>query len=100
MVYLITLGVLLLSIGSYARKLGFPSVAGIPLHQDALHGSDDVDIVTGSAFSGLTTFAHMPYSNCFMDGEGAEDYDIAILGAPFDTVSRVSFLIKLAGNVS
>lgn len=59
---------------------------------------DDVDIVTGSAFSGLTTFAHVPYSNCFVDGDEVEGYDIAILGAPFDTVSAVWFLLVLTGR--
>lgn len=54
------------------------------------HGSDDdddVDIVTGSQFRGLKTFANLPYVNCLSDEEaqGQEGYDIAILGAPFDT---------------
>ena len=44
-----------------------------------------IDIITGSDFNGLTTFANLPYSNCFK--ENSEDYDIGILGAPFDTVS-------------
>ena len=88
MVCLIALGVFLLSARSSAREIVFPPVSGIP-SQYAMQGSDldDVDIVTGSAFSGLTTFAHVPYSNCFVDGDGVEGYDIAILGAPFDTVS-------------
>ncbi|KUI61509.1 hypothetical protein VP1G_08655 [Cytospora mali] len=51
---------------------------------------DDVDIVTGSQFRGLKTFANLPYVNCFSDEEQyAQDqkYDIAILGAPFDTAT-------------
>lgn len=52
------------------------------LPQDA---DDDVDIVTGSQFHGLKTFANLPYVNALAD-EGAE-YDIAILGAPFDTAT-------------
>ena len=48
---------------------------------------DDVDIVSGSQFYGLRTFAGLPYLNCFSDEETAEHkYDIAIMGAPFDTV--------------
>lgn len=47
---------------------------------------DGVDIITGSDFAGLTTFANLPYANCFVD-EVIEAYDVAILGAPFDTVS-------------
>ncbi|KAG6997848.1 agmatinase 1 [Physcia stellaris] len=52
--------------------------------QKLLAQDDDIDITTGSAFSGLTTFARLPYSNCFVD-DGVAEYDIAILGAPFDT---------------
>ena len=51
-------------------------------------GDDDVDIVTGSQFNGLRTFANVPYLNCFSDNETAEHkYDIAFIGAPHDTVS-------------
>lgn len=47
----------------------------------------DIDITTGSQFHGLKTFANVPYVNCFSDQEAAaKKYDIAILGAPFDTV--------------
>lgn len=49
---------------------------------------DDIDIVTGSQFHGLKTFANLPYVNCFSDDEANREgarYDIAILGAPFDT---------------
>ncbi|KAI0169138.1 arginase [Hypoxylon sp. FL1284] len=48
--------------------------------------SDDVDIVTGSQFHGLATYANLPYVHCLSDdGVGDSKYDIAILGAPFDT---------------
>ncbi|CAN8101257.1 unnamed protein product [Discula destructiva] len=50
----------------------------------------DIDIVTGSQFKGLKTFANLPYVNAFSDEEAkAADnkYDIAILGAPFDTAT-------------
>ncbi|ETS81288.1 hypothetical protein PFICI_06290 [Pestalotiopsis fici W106-1] len=47
---------------------------------------DDVDIISGSQFSGLKTYANLPYLNCIADAEAAgKPYDIAILGAPFDT---------------
>lgn len=49
---------------------------------------DDVDIITGSQFNGLRTFANLPYVNCFSDDESeGRGYDIAILGAPFDTTT-------------
>ncbi|KAF2722724.1 arginase family protein [Polychaeton citri CBS 116435] len=49
-------------------------------------GKNDVDIST-SEFGGLTTYANLPYVHCLAaEGEGElEKYDIAVLGAPFDT---------------
>ncbi|EPS38191.1 hypothetical protein H072_8061 [Dactylellina haptotyla CBS 200.50] len=35
------------------------------------------------AFSGISTFAHLPYTKCLVNPQ--EAYDIAIIGAPFDT---------------
>lgn len=41
-------------------------------------------------FSGLTTYAGIPYVNCLSSSEEPVDnYDIAILGAPFDTVREL-----------
>ncbi|KAJ9199077.1 hypothetical protein DTO164E3_4781 [Paecilomyces variotii] len=71
-----------------AREIVFPRVAGIAgnSHQVPVELTETVDIVTGSQFSGLTTFAHLPYVNCFVDTEAENNtYDIAFLGAPFDT---------------
>jgi len=58
------------------------------LHQKFM-GDDFIDVTTDSEFFGLTTFANLPYVNCLKADETEEGrYDIAILGAPFDTVSR------------
>lgn len=47
---------------------------------------DFIDITTGSQFNGLGTFANLPYVNCLDTNQSEEGrYDIAILGAPFDT---------------
>ncbi|KAG5297964.1 arginase [Histoplasma ohiense] len=47
---------------------------------------DTIDIVSDSQFSGLMTFANVPYVNCFVDSEATKQpYDIAFMGAPFDT---------------
>jgi agmatinase len=35
------------------------------------------------SFSGISTFAHLPYLQCW-DKNIDEDYDIAIIGAPYD----------------
>ncbi|KAI1774795.1 arginase [Hypoxylon cercidicola] len=54
--------------------------------QKVFPGINDVDIVTGSQFNGLVTYANLPYVNCLSDDEvKGKKYDIAILGAPFDT---------------
>lgn len=82
---------LALSSFSSARDIVFPPVAAVhPSGQFPLGRHDDVDITSGSQFSGLTTFAHIPYVNCFVEESGDHSYDIAILGAPFDTVSHAS----------
>lgn len=40
------------------------------------------------SFAGLNTFAKVPYANCFgNDSSSGSEFDIAILGAPHDTVS-------------
>ncbi|KAK5164824.1 uncharacterized protein LTR77_009488 [Saxophila tyrrhenica] len=46
---------------------------------------EDLDAKWGTdwGFSGISTFAHLPHVRCLQHPE--EEYDIAILGAPFDT---------------
>lgn len=57
-----------------------------PFTDAASNEFDDIDIVTGSQFHGLKTFANLPYVNALSDEEAEHSqYDIAILGAPFDT---------------
>ncbi|TRX94950.1 hypothetical protein FHL15_004035 [Xylaria flabelliformis] len=70
----------------FPHTLNYYSTAQKPLGGPS--GDDDVDISYGSQFHGLTTYANIPYVNCFSDeaAEGSSKYDIAILGAPFDTV--------------
>jgi len=82
---------LLLAILTSARDIVFPPLSGVLNFQQSLRDDDGVDVSTGSEFSGLMTFANLPYANCFSNDwsterEGA--YDIAIVGAPFDTVSQ------------
>ena len=67
-----------------------------PSHQDVHEpGPDDpLNLAKDSAFMGLMTYANIPYVHCLADEAGGEEYkgeryDIAVLGAPFDTVSRV-----------
>ena len=80
----------------HTRDIVFPPVAGIAPQQGIFSPVDDVDIVSGSQFAGLTTFSNLPYTNCYEDTRNVEKYDIAFVGAPFDTVSlERSHLIRL-----
>ena len=77
------LSVLLLASTATGRDITFPPVAGYQSPMMHVSGHEDIDI-TGAKFAGLTTFANLPYVHC-LDESGSEKYDIAILGAPFDT---------------
>ena len=75
---------------SIAREVVFPSV--IPDHsqyssQAIAHGLSNTPAdapLEFSKYAGLTTFANLPWVHCLSD-EKVEPYDIAFLGAPFDT---------------
>ena len=69
-----------------ALDLVFPPVSDIERSQKPFTDDDGIDITIGSDFSGLMTFANLPYVNCFKAFD-TDPYDIAIMGAPFDTVS-------------
>jgi len=70
-----------------SHRSGHASAHQIPdLHQKYF-SDDSIDVTTDSEFFGLTTFANLPYVNCLKAEESGGRYDIAILGAPFDTVS-------------
>jgi hypothetical protein len=80
--HLVTIGLLS---SSAAREITFQPVSGFANQQLLSHGGE-VD-VTRSAFAGLTTYANLPYVHCLArEGEKVDKFDIAILGAPFDTV--------------
>lgn len=79
--------------GGVASAWEFPRLALSPQnlqHPFSADDGEDIDIVTRSQFNGLKTFANLPYMNCLSDEEAErKKYDIAILGAPFDTVSAL-----------
>lgn len=89
---LLPLSVILFGSESLARNIVFPPIH--PFSGQAPFVEDDaeyIDVVSRSQFSGLSTFANVPYVNCFVDAEAEKQkYDIAILGAPFDTVCVVT----------
>ncbi len=79
-----------------AHRNGHAVAHQIPTPQQKFMGDDFIDIETDSDFFGLTTFANLPYVNCFKPDETeAGRYDIAILGAPFDTVSRTKTIVSI-----
>ncbi|KAF1990806.1 arginase family protein [Aulographum hederae CBS 113979] len=78
---------------TFGREIAFPPISGYipPLdhnraQQQILNGNDDGAglFQEYTPFAGLTTFANLPFVHCLGEGE-VERYDIAILGAPFDT---------------
>lgn len=79
---------LFLALPAAVQAWQFPNAPAFPPGQSPMFpNADDVDIVSGSQFHGLRTYANLPYVSCLSDAEAKENkYDIAILGAPFDTV--------------
>ncbi|PPJ61298.1 hypothetical protein CBER1_05090 [Cercospora berteroae] len=68
---------------SLAREITFPPVQHpLGVETDAPGLSEDISL---AKFAGLTTFANLPYVHCLSSDKQVEPYDIAILGAPFDT---------------
>ncbi|KAI1778701.1 arginase family protein [Hypoxylon cercidicola] len=84
--------IFLLAAASQAREIVFPPVAAIQGGQARIYlgsgADDDVDLTTDPV-GGLTSFAHLPYVPCFAakTDDEVDKYDIAILGAPFDTAT-------------
>jgi agmatinase len=77
---------LYLTATSNARQIVFPPSIGI----DAVPSASTTPPGLGLSrpFAGLMTFANLPYVHCLADAESedVEKFDIAFLGAPFDTV--------------
>jgi hypothetical protein len=73
-----------------AREIVFPPTSGYTTDQVVLSRYNDPDI-SQAKFAGLNTYANLPYVHCLAgEGEEVEKFDIAVLGAPFDTVSIFS----------
>ncbi|GAB7338497.1 hypothetical protein MBLNU457_5249t2 [Dothideomycetes sp. NU457] len=71
-----------------ARDITFPPVSPYQIPIKDFHASGpsfDLD-VSSSNFYGLTTYANLPYVHCLAEKpQDVEPFDIAVLGAPFDT---------------
>jgi len=78
----------LLSSSAQGRDITFPPVNPLigSANQAFLNGQlEEIDVATGSNFAGLTTFANLPYVQCLSAEKNIEKYDVAFMGAPFDT---------------
>jgi hypothetical protein len=82
----------ILSVSSHGS--GHPGPNDIPHLEQTFMSGDFIDVTTDSQFYGLGTYANLPYVNCLSANNAEEGrYDIAILGAPFDTVSGLLYKI-------
>ncbi|EXJ59178.1 agmatinase [Cladophialophora yegresii CBS 114405] len=91
---LTSLSLLLLVTASFAvaRDIIFPPIspaqAKLQGHTGQYHSSITSDkdaFVEFEKYAGLTTFANLPWVHCLSPNGHVEGYDIAFLGAPFDT---------------
>jgi agmatinase len=74
------------AIPAMARDITFPPVSGFSSDQVTLGFTSGPEI-NYAKFAGLSTYANLPYVHCLApEEEEVEKFDIAILGAPFDTV--------------
>jgi agmatinase len=82
-----------------AREIVFPPASGYSTDQAVLGaGYNDPDI-SQARFAGMSTYANLPYVHCLAgEGEEVERFDIAVLGAPFDTVSLRSRTVCMQGR--
>ncbi|KAK0304171.1 hypothetical protein LTR01_007527 [Friedmanniomyces endolithicus] len=68
-----------------ARDITFPAVSGVQHPLGTMDSGTGMDLST-ALYSGLVTFANLPYVHCLAaEHTEIEAYDIAIVGAPFDT---------------
>ena len=71
-----------------AREISFPPVSGYTTADQVVLGGYNNPDISQPKFAGLATYANLPYVHCLAkEGEEVEAFDIAVLGAPFDTVS-------------
>jgi hypothetical protein len=75
--------------GTLARDIVFPaSIPQVPFFTSFANDPGSAWTNVPGAVAGLTTFANSPHVFCLADAENeaVEKFDIAFLGAPFDTV--------------
>ncbi|KAK5465276.1 hypothetical protein LTS15_001839 [Exophiala xenobiotica] len=92
MLALLTLPVFwLLPTSLVAREIVFPPVAPLQANEHGQYRSSVNDEKQAFSdfekFAGLTTFSNLPWVHCLSPEADVEKYDIAFLGAPFDTAT-------------
>jgi agmatinase len=70
---------------SLAREIVFPPQNPLQIHVDSPTSPGPDSALRADKFAGLTTYANLPWVHCLSDSDNVEKYDIAVLGAPFDT---------------
>ncbi|KIX94923.1 uncharacterized protein Z520_09233 [Fonsecaea multimorphosa CBS 102226] len=87
-----TLPLFLLPASSIARDIVFPPVSPLQANLGGPDGQYRSPIASGKdplaefeKYSGLSTFANLPWVHCLSPDDNVDKYDIAFLGAPFDT---------------
>ncbi|KIW91160.1 agmatinase [Cladophialophora bantiana CBS 173.52] len=82
----------LLPASPLARDIVFPPVSPLQANLGGHAGqyrspvaSDKDPLVEFEKYAGLTTFANLPWVHCLSPDNNIDKYDIAFLGAPFDT---------------
>lgn len=74
------------SLGDNIRSLMINDQYKYPDRDDLRDINGTNVLYRGGEFGGIPTFAHLPYANCYDPANFDKvDYDIAIVGAPFDT---------------
>jgi agmatinase len=77
-----------------AREVVFPPISPLQLNShdhgaqyQASFSSGDDPTIGSTKYAGLSTFANLPWVHCLSPDDKVESYDIAFLGAPFDTAT-------------
>jgi len=74
----------------FGRDIIFPPINPLQVTSLGLAnvpGPGEDQLLEAQKFAGLTTFANLPWVHCLSQEDHVEKYDIAFLGAPFDTAT-------------
>lgn len=81
---------LVLPVELLARDIIFPPITPLQVNVIDLAkapGPGGDQLLEFQKYAGLTTFANLPWVHCLSPEDHVDKYDIAFLGAPFDTAT-------------